>query len=65
MTAGILEIVGIFTAIVGAGAIVGAAALISTALAVLAAGAFLLLGGVVTIFIAAKLEQANKPVRNP
>lgn len=61
MQHGILEILGLFLVVVGAGAIVGAAALISTALAVLAAGAFLMLGGLLTVYVAVTLERTAKP----
>jgi len=65
MTAGILEIIGCFLVVVGAGTIVGAAALISTALAVLTAGAFLVLFGIVIVYVAMSLEAAKpKPARS-
>lgn len=55
----LLEILGVFLAVAGAGTVVGAAALVSTALAVLVAGVFLLLAGVLTVVVAAGLERAD------
>lgn len=58
MRFGILELVGLFLVVVGAGAVVGAAAMVSVALGVLVAGVFLLFGGAVVVFVAASLEKA-------
>ncbi len=55
---GVLEILGLFLAVAGAGTIVGAASLVSLALAVLVAGFFLLLAGVLVVYVAATLERA-------
>lgn len=60
MNAGILEIVGLFLAVVGCAALVAAAALVSTALAVAVAGAFTVLGGVIAVYVALQLERATK-----
>lgn len=60
---GLIEIAGVFLVVVGCGTIVGAAALVSTALAVLAAGVFLVLFGIVAVYVAATLEQAQKPAK--
>lgn len=65
MKYGVLEILGLFLAVAGAGAIVGAAALVSVPLAVLVTGAFLLLAGVLGVFVAASLEKAEKAAAAP
>lgn len=57
MTAGLVEIVGLFLVVVGCGTIVGAASLVSVALAVLAAGVFLIAFGVVAVYVATALEK--------
>jgi hypothetical protein len=61
VTAGVVEIVGLFLVIVGCGTIVAAAAMVSTALAVLTAGGFIVLAGVLAVFVALQLERAPKP----
>lgn len=62
MTAGLVEIVGLFLVVIGCGTIVAAASLVSVALAVLAAGVFLIAFGVVAVYVASTLE---KPVPVP
>lgn len=58
MKFGILEIVGIFLALVGCGAVVASASMVSTALAVLTAGTFLILFGVIAVYVAVSLDAA-------
>ena len=58
MRFGILELVGLFLVVIGAGTVVGAASLVSVALAVLVAGVFLLFGGALVVYVAATLERA-------
>lgn len=61
----IAEIVGLFLLVVGAGMVVGAASLVSVALAWLAAGAFLLLAGILTVYVAARLDTVKRQERRP
>lgn len=59
MRNGILEILGLFLAVVGCITLVGAAALVSVALAVLTAGAFILLAGILLVYAATALERTT------
>lgn len=59
----IIEILGLFLLVVGAGTVVAAAAMVAVALGVLVAGAFLLLGGGLTVYVAASLERATSEVK--
>ena len=61
MTAGLVEIVGMFLIVVGCGVIVGAAALVSIPLAVAAAGVFVILGGIIAVYIAQHIPEKAKP----
>lgn len=63
MRAGLIEIVGLFLVVVGCAGLVGAASLVSTPLAVATAAAFILLGGIIAVYVAAQLAQADKAGR--
>lgn len=51
-TKDIIELLGLFVVIIGAGCIVAAASYISPALALLATGVFLVFGGGLAVFVA-------------
>ena len=61
MRFGILELIGLFLVVVGAGAVVAAAAMVSPALGALASGIFLLFFGALTVYVATALEKATAP----
>lgn len=65
MRAGIIEIVGLFLIVAGAGGVIGAAAMVSVPLAVLVSGAFILLGGIVAVYVAAQLDKADAAAKKP
>lgn len=65
MNAGIIEIIGLFLVMVGAGTIVAAASLVSTALAVLTAGAFAVLAGLIAVYVALQLERTPRVAPAP
>lgn len=58
-TKDIIELVGLFIVIVGAGCVVAAASFVSTSLALLAAGVFLTFGGSLAVVVANK--QPERP----
>lgn len=63
MRAGLIEIIGLFLIVVGCAGLVGAASLVSVALAVAVAAAFILLGGIIAVYVAAQLAQAEKTTK--
>lgn len=63
MGAELAELVGVFVIVVGCACLVGAAALVATALAVAVAGGLLILAGVLTVYVAARLDQRSKTAR--
>jgi hypothetical protein len=62
---GLVEIVGLFLLVVGAGLVVGACYLVSVPLAVLAAGVFVLFAGVVTVYLANSTASLRCGGRDP
>lgn len=60
MRAQIAEIVGVALIVAAMCGLVGAASMVSTALAVAVASGFLLLAGVLTVYVAAAYDRAEK-----
>lgn len=60
MQNGLIEIIGLFLVVVGAGGVVAAACMVAVALGVLAAGVFILLGGLIAVYVA-NARETRKP----
>lgn len=65
MRNGIIEIIGAALIVAGCAGLVAAASMVSIALAVTVAGFFVLVAGVVAVYVAALLDQAEKTPAKP
>lgn len=61
----VTELLGAIIIVLGCGTTVAAAAMISVPLATLAAGVFLVVGGIVTVYVASALEAKAKVATKP